>query len=139
MKPYRTLGLGVFAEAEDNLSSGDVRWPLLNPSLMNVFGRSTGEAEIIADQNHIWGDGQDHSWETRSWAELAYWYPAFTVPAGAQPVNVFTPVARRNFDMKTYGGDDGGISVLSHGYLKAREFWKVFGAYGTIGELFEEP
>lgn len=114
-------------------------WLRLNPAGLGLFGRSTDEAAIIADQNHIWGDGRDHSWETRSWAELAYWFPAFTVPAGAQRVGALGAEGVRNLNMQPLGaGDEGGASVLSHGYLKGKGFSKVFDAYVKIREKLKE-
>jgi len=97
--------------------------------------------EIIADQNHIWGDGGGSQLGTRGWAELAYWFPAFTVPAGAQTLQALDqPVPRgRNVDMSKLGaGDEGGTAVLSHGYLKGKEFSRVFGAYQAIRGKFQE-
>jgi hypothetical protein len=61
--------------------------------------------------------GGGHDWATRSWAERAYWFPAFAVPAGAQAVQAMSAGnANRNANLSSWGGDDD----TSHGYPAQR-------------------
>jgi len=52
------------------------------------------------NQFPLWADGADHWNILRQWAELSYWFPSLSGPAGLAP----QPWAKANYDFTQWGG-----------------------------------
>ncbi len=118
-KPYAfPLGIG---EAKDDYGT---LWALL-------LGTST---ERVVDQlTTRLSLGADAPRQTRQWAELAFWFPAASTPAGASGIG-----GTINLSMVDIGGASGPgpNATPSHSYLWIEPFHKVWAGYVQIRDQF---
>jgi hypothetical protein len=102
------------------------------------FWAELGGAASIAGlsrQQYLWEDGGDHNNLLRQWAELAYWFPAASAPAGVGPLESFVIGGLdRNIAVDDVGSDvDSGIS---HSFIRAKPFPDVWAAFERFSRAF---
>lgn len=91
----------------------------------------------LGAQNYLWS-GENHSEETRQWAELAYWFPARSRAAGTAEVG-----GTLNEDFSRFGSADPGldpveaiVGSMTHGYMTMKPFSATWEAYRRFTTFF---
>ena len=148
-------------QATDNVA--EQKWWTLEVSGRPSAWRTTAEEEILTQQRGLWAGLEPLGTAdvprderiariTRTWAELATWYPALAPAAGASPVASLAtpahtlpgvnlrgfPAQGRNVDLTSIGGELGlvGGDLVSHSYLTVKAPAEVWRGYRVIRDLF---
>jgi hypothetical protein len=96
---------------------------------------SVTRAQDLAANEYLWASG-NHAGLIRQWAELAFWFPAVSGGAGAQPLASLS--ADRNISMGSYSGsgyESEPSRDNSHSFFWVKPPADVWGVYKKFGEI----
>jgi hypothetical protein len=89
----------------------------------------------LSRQQYLWDDGGSHNSLVRQWAELAYWFPATSAPAGVRRIESLVGGGiDRNIPVDESGSD--ADSGTSHSFIRVRPFPDVWAAFEDFRRAF---